>query len=233
MSQLIVPNPLIREIYDSGKVYDLENNEHKVWAHISAEHCNALYKHVLATKPGRIVEIGMSCGLSTLGMLTALHEIGNGCMISIDPFQSTERKSIGVANVRRAGFANRHTLMEAKDYIALPQLLERGDKFDFAYIDGWHTFDYTLLDFFYIDKMLNVGGVVAFNDCGWKAVHRVLRFVSTHRKYKEIDVGLTRDYSGRNILFTMLRRAADFARQDRYYQKLEDWEPHSHFYKRF
>jgi hypothetical protein len=81
-------------------------------------------------------------------------------------------------------------LLEEPDFKALPCLLERGTKLDFAYIDEWHTFDYTLLDFFYIDKMLRTGGVVAFNDCGWLAVDRVLRFVQSHRKYADMDAGL-------------------------------------------
>jgi hypothetical protein len=28
-----------------------------------------------------------------------------------------------------------------------------GVQVDFAFMDGWHTFDYTLLDFFYTDKL--------------------------------------------------------------------------------
>jgi len=38
------------------------------------------------------------------------------------------------------------------DFKVLPRLLESGKKIDFAYIDGWHTFDYTLLDWCYIDR---------------------------------------------------------------------------------
>jgi len=41
--------------------------------------------------------------------------------------------------------------------------LARGVKIDFAFVDGWHTFDYTLIDFFYIDKILRSGGLVSFH----------------------------------------------------------------------
>ena len=68
--------------------------------------------------------------------------------------------SIGVRNVERAGFTERHTLVESFDYIALPKLLQEGARFDFAFIDGMHLFDYTLLDFFFVDVMLDVGGWV-------------------------------------------------------------------------
>jgi predicted O-methyltransferase YrrM len=209
----IVPNALVREIYETKKVRDAGENEIPVWAHITAEHCDALYRTVLQFRPRQCIEIGMSCGLSTLAMLTALREIGEGGnLISIDPYQSTDRKGIGAANVRRAGFQDS----------------------DLSYIDGWHTFDYVLLDFFYLDKLTRPGGVIAFNDCGWKAIHKVLKFVQTHRHYEEVDVGLAPDYRGRNFVYTAARRYLDFRRNDRYFRKLEDWEPkNTNFYKAF
>ena len=41
-------------------------------------------------------------------------------------------------------------------------------------------------------------GVIAFNDCGWAAVEKAIRFVETHRRYREVDVGLPRSYDGKN-----------------------------------
>src|SRR2546430_2562648 len=34
-----------------------------------------------------------------------------------------------------------------------PKLLARNEKIDFAFLDGQHTFDYVLVDFFYVDKI--------------------------------------------------------------------------------
>jgi hypothetical protein len=36
----------------------------------------------------------------------------------------------------------------------LPRLCAQHERFDFAFIDGNHRFDYVLVDFFYIDKLL-------------------------------------------------------------------------------
>ncbi len=44
--------------------------------------------------------------------------------------------------------------------ICLPQLLQQELRFDFAYVDGWHTFDHVMMEFFYINRMLDEGGVV-------------------------------------------------------------------------
>ena len=82
-------------------------------------------------------------------------------------------------------------------YLALPELLRRGATAEFVYIDGWHSFDYALVDFFYADKLLADGGIVGFNDASFRSVHKVLRFVTRYRRYREIDVGLKPDYRGR------------------------------------
>ena len=55
---------------------------------------------------------------------------------------------------------------------------------DFAFVDGWHLFDFTLVDFYYIDKLLEVGGHVAFDDMWLPAVRKVVSFVLRNKPYK-------------------------------------------------
>ncbi len=50
----------------------------------------------------------------------------------------------------------------------LPQLEEKGNKYDFIYIDASHRSDDTLNDAYYSHKMLNPGGLLIFDDFGWK-----------------------------------------------------------------
>jgi predicted O-methyltransferase YrrM len=216
-------------------VQDRNGKEIPVAGNIKADFAAALYAAVMAHRPKRVVEIGMAAGISTLSILTALRELNEGGqLISIDPGQNTYYGGIGAANIERAGVETQHVLMEEFDYVALPQLLASKQKIQFAYIDGWHTFDYTLLDFFYLDKMLEVNGIVGFNDCGYRAVNRVLNFVRTHRKYQEIDVGLSADYSSkRNPAIALARRALRFSHADRYFKKTSSEEPDWNFYARF
>ena len=229
-----IPHPLIAEIFERRQVVDAAGHAHPLHSAISIEYARALYGAVLAQRPRMVVEIGMAFGISTLAILTALREIGaDGRLISIDPRQSTGFHGIGLANVRRAGLEGRHELIEAFDYAALPRLLERDVKLQLAYVDGWHTFDYTLLDFFYLDKLLEPGGVIGFNDAGWRSVHKVLGFVRTHRKYREIDVGLARDFRGINPLGILSRWWTGRSHADRYFRKLEAWEPNWDFFARF
>ena len=229
-----VPCPALQEIYQSKKVRDAAGNTVELADEISSAYAEALYRTVLARKPAAALEVGMAYGLSSLAIGQGLRDAGgNGKLISLDPVQSTHYKRIGRLNIERAGWGEFHELIEAPDYLALPKLLERGQKIDFAYIDGWHTFDYCLLDFFFCDKLLNPGGVVAFNDTRFPAVHKVLGFVTTHRHYREIDVGLPATYTGRNALVTAVRRITNRPTQDRYFEKLENWEPDWNFFKSF
>ena len=64
-----------------------------------------------------------------------------------------------------------------------PKLLARNEKIDFAFLDGQHTFDYVLVDFFYVDKILSVGGIIVFDDLQYPSVRKVCRYVLTNLCY--------------------------------------------------
>lgn len=226
-------NPVLKEIYTTGSVTDAQGNRYKLHSGISKVHAEALYQLVRDRKPATVVEIGMAYGLSTLAILSALEDAGEGNLISIDPYQRSDWHGVGLANVHRAQLSARHRLIEEPSYLALPELLRRNTSADFAYVDGWHTFDYVLVDFFYLDKLLNVGGVIGFNDCGLWAVDRVISFVLTHRHYQELRGAAPVDYRGRNWFITVIRQILNKPRSDRYFVKTDLWEPPWNYYAKF
>jgi predicted O-methyltransferase YrrM len=201
---------------------------------LALEYAIGLYRAVMMKRPQTMLEIGLANGASTLAILAALSELGGSRqLISVDPGQSQQWHNTGLNSLRANGFASLHRLIEEPDYVALPELLRQKLPLEAAYIDGWHTFDYVLLDFFYVDKLLPVGGIVGFNDCGWPALRRVLRFVKRYRKYTEIDVGLAPNYEGRNVVATLGRRVLNQVNNDRWFTKAENWEPDGVFYASF
>ena len=46
------------------------------------------------------------------------------------------------------------------------------EKFDFIYIDGSHKSDDTFMDGYWSHRFLNVGGIIVFDDLGWKDPNR-------------------------------------------------------------
>lgn len=242
MTQLLERCPPLKEMLSEGLAYTLAGDQIPIDSNIPLAYAEALYETVLRIQPSVVLEVGMAFGISSLAVLSALRDSNrNGRLISIDPHQvSGSWKGAGVAAVARASLAEKHELVEDYDYNVLPRLLASGLRIDFAYIDGWHTFDYALLDWWYVDKMLAIGGVVGFNDCGWPAVDKVIQFVLSHRKYNEIDVGLPREFVGQRRRRELLRRLTfgDKRRwyrraEDRYFTKIEDWEPTWDFFSRF
>jgi len=226
--------PVLSRMMDGGVVEDDSGKSHALTSAVDINYAQVLHEQVLREKPEVVVEIGFANGVSTLSILSALEANGRGKLISIDPYQTEHWHGVGIAHVRRAGFAARHRHLEISDHLALPTLLAENTRVDFAYIDGAHTFDHVFLDFFYLDKMLSPGRLVGFNDCIYPAIHRVLRYLRTHRHYSEVDVGLPKDFSGKyGLASKLVRRIEDRTPADRYFRKVENISPPWDFYKRF
>jgi hypothetical protein len=79
----------------------------------------------------------------------------------------------------------------------------------------------------------NGGQLISIDPHQSRHWRRVTRFVTTHRRYREIDVGLRRRYASRDVPTTIRRLATLRSKSDRYFRKLETWEPPSDFYARF
>lgn len=239
--KLLQKNAVLREAFSTLTTRTPGGEPVPLDSYIDNRTAEALYQHVLTQRPRLAVEVGMANAISSLAILTALEEIGgDGQLVSIDPNQSTQWRDCGRASVARAGLGHRHKVIEEPDWFALPRLLGERTRVDFAYIDGWHTFDYALVDFWFLDKMVPKDGVVAFNDCGWAAVEKAINFVLTHRRYREVDVGLPKSFARPSGIVDVLkaiknRRLADYWRQqqDRYFLKIEEWEPRWDFYRQF
>jgi predicted O-methyltransferase YrrM len=217
--------PLLEEMLATGTA----PTGQRLHSNINEAYAAALQGCVRELEPRDAIEIGMAFGTSALAILGGC----NAHLTSIDPGQEADYTFGGRIAVEKAGFGDRHRLLNEPDFEALPRLLGDGQRIQFAYIDGWHTFDYVLLDFFYLDKMLDEGGVIAFNDCWMKAITRVIDFVLGHRRYEEIDVGLN---SGAPSLRTQLGArllGRPLHRQDRYFRKIAQHEPEWNFYRSF
>lgn len=177
-------NTLIEQIYRSGYTEDAQGNRIKLFpTSIPYEEGAALYALIRRVKPARTLEIGMAYGLSTLFICQAHQDNGGGQHTTIDPMETQMWKSVGLLNIQRAGLEHILRFREAPSHEALPDLLRQRECFDFVFVDGCHRFDYTILEFFYIDELLAPGGYIMFDDLTLPAIRKALAFILRNRNY--------------------------------------------------
>jgi predicted O-methyltransferase YrrM len=187
----VYPNVLIQDIFESSRVADERGNTQTLRDGIDPEEGNLLLSLICDHKLSRTLEIGCAFGISSLYICEALARLGSGCHTMLDPNQHSEFSGIGVANLKRAGFDS-FELIEKPSEVALPALLAEGRTFQFALIDGWHTFDHTLLDLFYVNRLLEEGGIVTIDDLHLHGVRRAVRYMLNYPNYEV--VGSTEDF---------------------------------------
>jgi predicted O-methyltransferase YrrM len=152
---------------------------------ISQEEAEMLCEVVTDVAPIRSLEVGLGYGFSTIAICGSSDQNApERKHIVIDPHQSKYWNGLGLKNLSDAGYGNCVEFHEQPSYRCLPELERGGTQLDFAFVDGWHTFDYVFVDFFYIDKMLREGGVVAFDDADWPSIRTVIRYIVTNLPYR-------------------------------------------------
>lgn len=175
---------VLRDILATGQVRDGEERL-RLHSHMDEEEGALIKKLFTTVKPLTSIEVGFAYGISTLYACDALSANGGPCRhIVIDPAQSGQWRGIGLKNVALAGFDRFVEFHEDQSAIVLPALFARGTRVQAAIIDGLHRFDQAMMDFFFINKMLDVGGVVILDDANWPGVFRLVKHISTYPAYR-------------------------------------------------
>jgi predicted O-methyltransferase YrrM len=177
---------ILERILAAGTVEDEHGNVLPLRDNISAHEGQRISACIGRYGIERTLEVGCAYGISSLYICDAISKQPHPHHVIIDPAQSTGWHNVGVQNLRRARFTF-WELIEQPSALALPSLLGRGLKVQFALIDGWHTFDQVLLDFFYVDQLLEDGGIVAFDDVDKTPINRVVRYVSNYPNYSIVE----------------------------------------------
>ena len=201
-----VMDETINKIFDTGRVRGQSGKIHELHSAIDREEGEFLYSLIISDASiVQTLEIGCAFGLSSLFICSALQGRHGASHTIIDPFQNTQWDGTGIRNLAEAGY-DFFTLIENKSEIALPQLLDKFEgRLDFIFIDGWHTFDHTLLDCFYATRLLRVGGYLAIDDISFPSVCRAIDFLSNYPCYEHYgSVDYERKKSWKKILLRIL-----------------------------
>jgi predicted O-methyltransferase YrrM len=177
---------IIQRIYHAGTVTAHDGHVRNLESSIDQREGGFLFD-IIRNDPGvtRTLEVGCALGLSSLHICSALRGRPGASHVIIDPFQTAHWHGLGIKHLEDAG-VDFFKLLEVKSEFALPRQLEEGEgRFDFIFVDGWHTFDHTLLDCFYATRLLHVGGYLAIDDVTLPSVGQVVAFLKAYPCYEE------------------------------------------------
>ncbi len=177
---------------------------------IDAQSVLFIYEFCLSVKPENIIEIGMAYGFSTISFLAAITHNRYGHHSSIDPFQHSDWKGIGLNHAMSLAskMAQRSTfkLYEDRSDRTVTDLARSNRTFDLIFIDGNHRFDDVLTDFYLYAPLCEVGGHIIFDDTWMRSIQTVVSFVRNNRlDFKEITQNLSR--------FSVFKKIAEDSRR--------------------
>lgn len=155
----------------------------QVHSETSPQQCQFLQQIIRENGFRKSIEIGLAYGISTIAIMEEIVKNG-GSHFVIDKFQQQDWAGNGLELVKQAGYDDKIEFREQYSYEVLPELLAKGQKFDFAYVDSTKQFDWILVDFFFLDKLLAINGVIVFDDVTWPGIRKVLRLVAQFPSYK-------------------------------------------------
>jgi len=182
-------NPWLDHIFATGTLQDADGKTRAVFpTGISWEAGELLYRLVRAQKCTRTLEVGLAYGLSAIFIAQALRDLGGGAHIALDPYQETQFKNLGLENLKRAGVDDLVTCYAECSFAVLPRLVAAGAHIDLAFVDGSHKFDYVMVDWFYLNRLLRVGGYVVFDDLWMPSVRRAIAFVLRNCAYRLVPM---------------------------------------------
>lgn len=178
-------NPILKEMIETGYAKGPNGERVKLHSQIPSLEGEFFQELISQCKPTVTLEVGLAFGVSSLYICDALEKKPDTRHIVIDPWQYDARwwGGIGIHNIREAGYGSIVEFFDIPSYQALPRLEKEKREIEFAFVDGMHTFDYCFTDFFYIDKILKVGGLIAFDDANIPSIRKLCRYIVTNHPY--------------------------------------------------
>jgi predicted O-methyltransferase YrrM len=173
----------LKEMIETGKTVDREGSTRTVTGASSVNNLLILRHLTLQQKPRHTLEIGLAYGASAATLLSCLNEAHAGddwSHTAIDPFQDSDWKSAGVVKAHEVAEPKAFRFYEDFSKMRLPALLKEEKRFGLIYVDGSHLFEDVFIDFFFGAELLELGGLILFDDCTDQHVKKVIRFIKTN-----------------------------------------------------
>lgn len=139
--------------------------------HMGATQAKVITDVILKNQFRNILELGFRHGVSTCYMAGALEELGGGKITTIDLLSARDAEPNIDQLLGSLGLSKFATVFyEPTSYTwRLMKMLEEdpSPRFDFCYIDGAHDWFTDGFAFFLVDRLLEPGGLIIFDDLDW------------------------------------------------------------------
>ena len=164
---------------DSTIVAALDGSTHKVFpVAVDLAEGEALRNWVSREGAVHTIEIGLGYAISALYICDGLLSTGSSepRHVVIDPYQEGRFKNCGLQVLGQAGVADLVDHHAEESQFVLPRFLREGRRFDMAFVDGNHRFDWVFVDLFYLGRLLRPAGVVFVDDYQLPGIARAVAF---------------------------------------------------------
>ncbi|NJK39098.1 MAG: class I SAM-dependent methyltransferase [Oscillatoriales cyanobacterium RM2_1_1] len=176
-------SPRLKNIIETGKSIDENRNTIDVAGTSTINNLKVIRGLILDHSPRKTLEIGLAYGASALAILASLREVhpdNNYLHTAIDPFQKTAWKNSALVAIEEENLQENFRFLSDFSCFALPSLYKSEEKFDLVYIDGSHLFEDVLVDFYFVSRLLTLGGVILFDDCSDNHINKVIQFIKSN-----------------------------------------------------
>lgn len=164
---------------DSTVVSRLDGSMHNIFpVAVGPSEGAALRDWVIREGALHTIEIGLGYAISALYICEGLLSTGGADPrhVVIDPYQESRFRNCGLQVLNDAGVADLVDHYAEESQSVLPRLLSEGRRFDLAFVDGNHRFDWVFVDLFYLGRLLRPGAVVFVDDYQLPGVARAAAF---------------------------------------------------------
>jgi len=180
-------NQLALTMLDRGFVEDANGRQLSLHSHTSRAQAEFLEQQVRSINASVTLEIGLAYGISALCIAEAIRHRPGARHIVIDPFQNTDSwQGLGLLNLERAGLAEIIDFREEPAQMALPKLIDEGVRVDFAYIDAGKRMDDMLIFVHFLQRLLRIGGLIAFDDLAFPGIRKALRYIVQQDQFRVV-----------------------------------------------
>lgn len=197
MKSFNLPQPVtdtINNFYDDYMKIDQDGNTRDMRLGSGCprrEECFILADLYLQEKPLKSLDFGLGEGTACIALASVRKHLGlQGKHITLDPFQFTLAKGIGVNELKKYELTDYVEFLEEKSEEFLYSEFHKNQKYDFVFVDGAHDIGHKVVDAFWIDQILNSGGLIVFHDSLFFSTSVAVRYLVEQKNYIVLDVNV-------------------------------------------